>query len=66
MNISAHEVGLHLATSNTRSKVVHLVHQHPNSMKFAALFSCRIAPRRNTLPIHVKQAETLTKFKKLV
>ena len=54
MNITAHEVGLHLATSNTRSKVVHLVHQHPNSMKFAALFSCRIAPRRNTLPIHVK------------
>ena len=41
MDIHALEVGLHLATSNTRSSGVRLVYQRSNSKKYAALFSWR-------------------------
>ena len=66
MDMPAHEVGLHFATSNTRSNGVRLVHHRPISKKCAVLFSCRMPPIWNTLPINILQAETPIKFKKLL
>ena len=61
MDISAHKVGLHLTTSNTRSNSVRLVHHRLISKKCAAaLFTCRVPPLRNKLLIKILQAETLS------
>ena len=61
---SCSDVGLQLSKSNTRGNSLHFVHRKIVSNVHASLFSCRIPPIWNKLPLQIVTSRSLSSFKK--